>query len=376
VDRGWTPGRGARSRVALVCAASVALGGCLGEGGGDEPHVVKGDVATVYTSVPSHGVSLSDAEQVLAGERRALEHRHGRAGGFRIRLSELPATDDREHPWDPGLVAANANRAADDPTAIAYLGELDYGATAVSLPITNDAGLLQVSPLDGLTSLTQRPPGRPRAGPERYYPSGSRSFVRIGPTDLSEARAIVERLKDADATRIGIVFDREIYGRELAAQVAELARDEGLMPVALQEYRGQVDGIPDIVRQLADARPDAVVELSVAGRGTIPMFVSIDAALPGVPVYATSGMLALPELSVPPGPEHIEAFGPVLGPERAGFDAMRLVLDAIDAGRRDRRSVIAAGLRLGKTLPTRRIALYEPDEHGRFRRSQARFSPR
>jgi branched-chain amino acid transport system substrate-binding protein len=273
-------------------------------------------------------------------------------------------------------VAANANRAADDPTAIAYLGELDYGATAVSLPITNDAGLLQVSPLDGLTSLTQRPPGRPRAGPERYYPSGSRSFVRIGPTDLGEARAIVERLKEADAMRIGIVFDREIYGRELAAQVAELARDEGLKPVALQEYRGQVDDIPDIVRQLADARPDAVVELSVAGRGTIPMFVSIDAALPGVPVYATSGMLALPELSVPPGPAHIEAFAPVLGPERAGYDAMRLVLDAIDAGRRDRRSVIAAGLRFGKLLPTRRIALYEPDEHGRFRRSQARLSPR
>jgi hypothetical protein len=55
---------------------------------------------------------------------------------------------------------------------------------------------------------------------------------------------------------------------------------------------------------------------------------------------------------------------------------MRLVLDASDAGRRDRRSVIAAGLRLGKMLPTRLIALYEPDEHGRFRRMQARFSPR
>ncbi len=376
MDRGWTPGWGARARVALACAASVALGGCLGAGGGDEPHVIRGDVATVYTSVPRHGVSVSASEQVLAGERRALAERHARAGGFRISLRELPATDDRDHPWDPGLVASNANRAADDPTAIAYLGELDYGATAVSLPITNDAGLLQVSPLDGLTSLTQRPPGRPRAGPERYYPSGSRSFVRIGPTDLSEARAIVERLKDADATRIGIVFDREIYGRELAAQVAELARDEGLKPVALQEYRGEVDEIPDIVRHLADAGPDAVVELSVAGRGTIPMFVSIDATLPGVPVYATSGMLALPELSVPPRPEHIEAFGPVLGPERAGYAAMRLVLDAIDAGRRDRRSVIAAGLRLGKTLPARRIALYEPDEHGHFRRTRVRFSPR
>ena len=67
-----------------------------------------------------------------------------------------PRTDDRDHAWNPGLVAANANRAADDPTAIAYLGELDYGATAVSLPITNHAGLLQVSPGDGLTSLRDR----------------------------------------------------------------------------------------------------------------------------------------------------------------------------------------------------------------------------
>jgi branched-chain amino acid transport system substrate-binding protein len=55
-------------------------------------------------------------------------------------------------------VAANAKRAADDPTAMAYLGELDYGATAVSLPITNNAGVLQVSPGDGLTSLTERAP--------------------------------------------------------------------------------------------------------------------------------------------------------------------------------------------------------------------------
>ena len=73
----------------------------------------------------------------------------------------------------------------------------------MSLPITNDAGLLQVSPGDGLTSLTQQPPGRPRAGPERHYPSGRRSFVRIGPTDLLEAEALVERARAAGAERAG-----------------------------------------------------------------------------------------------------------------------------------------------------------------------------
>ena len=69
-------------------------------------------------------------------------------------------------------MSTNAHRAADDPSAIAYLGELDYGASAVSLPITNDAGLLQVSPGDGLTSLTQAAAGPAARGPRALLPVG------------------------------------------------------------------------------------------------------------------------------------------------------------------------------------------------------------
>ena len=359
--------RGART-PALLCACTLALAGCLGDSGGEETHRIEGDVATVYSSTPRHGVSAAVAREVLAGERRALAERRGRAGGLRVRLRQLPATDDRERAWDPALVAENAGRAADDPAAIAYIGELDYGATAVSLPITNDAGLLQVSPGDGLTSLTERAPGRPRAGPERYYPTERRSFVRVGPTDLREAEGLVARLRALGATRFALVFDREIYGRELAAQVVTLARRDGLRPVASEEYRGQVDELPDIARALAENRPDAVVQLGVAGRGTIPMLVAIDDQLPGVPLLAASGMLAIRGLALPPGPKRIEAVGPALPPERAGYDAMRLVLDAVDAGGRDRRRVIAAGLRLGRRTADEPLALYRPGADGRFER--------
>ena len=217
----------------------------------------------------------------MAGERRALAEAGGRAGGLRIRLRELPATDDEpDQPWDPALVSENADRAADDPTAIAYLGELDYGASAVSLPITNNAGLLQVSPGDGLTSLTQRPPGRPRAGPERYYPSDERSFVRLGPTDLQEADYLVERVRAAGAERIALVFDGDIYGRELAAQIFARARRDGLEP------RG-VRGVPRAARRdprhrapAGRARPDAVIHAAVAGPGTGRLLGEIDASCP------------------------------------------------------------------------------------------------
>jgi branched-chain amino acid transport system substrate-binding protein len=307
---------------------------------------------------------------VAAGERRALADAGGRAGGLRIRLRELPTTaDEPDHPWDPALVSTNAHRAADDPNAIAYLGELDYGATAVSLPITNNAGLLQVSPADGLTSLTQRPPGRPRAGPERYYPSDERSFVRVGPSDLAEAEWLVERVRADGGARLATVFDREIYGRELAGQIATLARRAGIEPVASEEFRGELDEIPEIARELAEARPDAVIYLGVAGPSTGRLLGEIDAAMPAVPIFASSGVLAAREdLALPAGAARIEAVGPMLSPERAGYDAMRLVLDAVGEGQRDRRRVIAAAVRLRERVTAPRLALYRPGADGRFER--------
>jgi ABC-type branched-subunit amino acid transport system substrate-binding protein len=356
-----TPTRGA---ALLACA--LALGGCLG-GDDDEPPRIKGDTATIYSSTPRHGVSARDARAVLAGERRALAERGGRAGGLRIRLRRLVSTEDAEHPWDPDLVSANAHRAADDPTAIAYLGELDYGATAVSLPITNEVDLLQVSPADGLTSLTQRPPGRPRAGPERYYPSEKRTFARVTSTDLLEAERLLARASSAGADRIGIVFDRDIYGRELAGQVVARARRQGLEPVASEQYDGRPDSIPDLARTLAEARPNAVVHAGVAGPGTARLLAAIDRQLPGVPVYATSGILVR-DMPIPAAPGHVEAVGPAASPRRAGYEAMRLALDAIDAGGRDRRLVIGAALRLARRLDTDRLVLY--------RLSAGKFSPR
>ena len=354
----------------LLCACLLALSGCLGDGGDDEPTRIQGDTATVYSSAPRHGASAAAASAVVAGERRALAEAGGRAGGLRIRLRELPATDgEPEDHWDPAQVSENAHRAADDPSAIAYLGELDYGASAVSLPITNDAGLLQVSPGDGLTSLTQRPPGRPRAGPERYYPTHERSFVRVGPTDLREAEHLLERVRAAGAKSIAVVFDRDIYGRELAAQIFARARRYGLEAVTAEEYRGELEEVLDIARRLAEANPDAVIYAGVAGRGTGRLLGEIEAHLPRAPLFATSGILAGPSsLALPAGRARTEAIGPAISLERAGYEAMRLVLDAVEQGQRDRRRVIAAARRLAPRVADSRLALFRPGADGRFER--------
>jgi branched-chain amino acid transport system substrate-binding protein len=309
---------------------------------------------------------------VAAGERRALADAGGRVGRFRVRLVQLDSTKGADRLWEPGLVSANAKRAADDPTTIAYLGELDYGGTAVSLPITNDAGILQVSPGDTLTSLTRAPPGRPRAGPERYYPTGRRTFLRLVPNDLLQAETLLARAREAGAQRMAIVYDDQIYGRELAGVLSARGRRDLPEPVAAEDFDGKVESVPDVVSKLAESDPDVVVYSGVAGRATGPLLAEIDRSMPGIPVYATGGLLARdPDVPIPAAPAFVEALGPMAPPaalpprgrrllrsmeredglsdDRAdaayGYEAMRVVLDAIAAGGPDRHKVVAAALK-------------------------------
>jgi branched-chain amino acid transport system substrate-binding protein len=360
-----------------ACALALGLAGCLG--GEERSSRVTGDTVVVYSSLPASGVSAPAARAVAAGERLALKDAGGRVGALRVRLVELDAARAGEGPWSPERVNANAERAADDPKAIAYLGELGYGASAVSVPVTNHARLLQVSPTDTLTSLTQTPIGRPRAGPDRYYPTGQRSFARLVPNDDLLAETLLELAGRTGAQRLAVLFDGDIYSRELASQLVAIGRRDGPHTVRTEEYRGRVEEIPDIVRGLAEARPEVVVYAGIANSGTGPLLAQIDQRLPGVPLYATAGVLDRdPGRLIPAAPALAWALGPmppagklsprgrrVLArvaarqPEAArsealyGYEAMRVILDAIRAAGPDRERVRRAGMR----MRTRRSAL-------------------
>jgi branched-chain amino acid transport system substrate-binding protein len=361
----------ARTTTIAALAAALALGGCLG--GEERSTRIEGGTVAVYASLPRQGVSAPAARAAAAGQRLALEEARGRAGGLEVKLVELDSTEPGERLWDPDRVSANAEEAADDPRAIAYLGELDYGGSAVSVPITNDAGLLQVSPADGLTSLTRTPLGRPRAGPERYYPADTRSFLRLVPADELQAETLLADVRATGARRMAVLFDGEIESRELGGVLTALGRRDGPEPVAIEEYRGRVEEIPDIVRDLGESRPDVVVYAGIAGPGTGRLLAQMDHTMPGTPVYATAGILARdPLVPIPAAPAAVHAYSSIRparelpaqgrrvlatlrrreGPAAArpeavyAYEAMRLVLDAIRTAGADRAKVTREALRI------------------------------
>jgi branched-chain amino acid transport system substrate-binding protein len=404
-----------KARLALLAAlaGALALSGCFGNDDKEASRrPIRGHVLTVYSSRPTEGPSAAIGRAVAAGERQALTDACDRAGRYRIRLVELSASKPGGGNWDPGQVNENAQRAADDHRAIAYLGELNLGASAISVPVTNERGLLQISPGDGLASLTAEPP-RSAAGPERYYPSGHRTFLRLVPDDEVQARLIVDRMVALGVERPALIVGTGVYARELAAEVVADAREHDIEPIATKDLRDDpntvLDAVNDLVNVPPASLPDAVVLALARDRYTPRMLAELTEQIPQAALITGSGVLVGEPLDVagavsapaleavapqpPAGRSRVleriaRTQGPALATPEAlwGYEAVRIVLAAIDKAQSqgrpaDRADVVRAALtpRVRKspigTYQVRRNGSVEGIQMALYRLDGDRFEP-
>jgi branched-chain amino acid transport system substrate-binding protein len=310
----------------LLAALAASLAACGGDDAKESTRV-RGDTLTVYASLPTDGLDARAGAAAERGMRAALAQADRRADGRTVRFVPMSSTRPEDLTWDPGTVKANADRAAEDPTTIAYLGELDGGASAVSLPVTNGEQILQVSPADALTSLTQTPPGRPRAGPERYYPEERRTFIRLVPADLGAARRMVADLEQHQTRRLAIVTGDGIADHELEGMVLGLigtGQPRTVTRIAAPSDDDDPQSVADLVEEIDEADPEAIIYIAADGARTRAAERALRARLPSVPLFS--------------GPEQSS----VRCARILGQRAMRLTLDAIDTAGPDRAAVVKA----------------------------------
>src|SRR5256885_11408070 len=131
------------------------------------------------------------------------------------------------------------------------MGGLALGGWGISARVTSARGTLQVSPGAGRRSLTQVQPGSSKTSPERYYPNGRRTFVRLVPNDLRQAEGLTDWIVDRGADRLAIVHDDRLFGREMAAQVAASASGRRLAGGGYQEARPHDKSYADLPPKLA-----------------------------------------------------------------------------------------------------------------------------
>ena len=350
--------------VALAAlAAAIVVDGCGSSSGQTLAATrIRGRTLTIYASAPLRGRSTVSGEAVINGARLALDQVHGRIGEYRVALKVLDDATVAQGGWDPGQTTINVRVAVLDPTTIGYVGDFNSGASAISIPPLNRAGIPQVSPTSAAVGLTSAALGAFPGEPQKYYPTGIRTFARVVPNDRIQAIAQVRVQQETGCDSTFVLNDGEVDGSD-AARSFEVAAEAAHLHLAgvatfvrhASSYKALADGIAHM-----SPAPDCVMIAAETESGAARLTTDLAAAMPTVKIFGTAGLaestyadpsqggipmsldprvlVTSPTLGLneyPPSARlfntaYTRRFGPPQPVAIFGYEAMSLMLDAIE----------------------------------------------
>ncbi len=344
-------------------------GGDTGGGGGEAKDV------TVYSSLPLQGASRPQTTAMVNGMKLALEQAGSKAGDINVKYESLDDSTAQAGTWTPEAATSNARKAAQDDTTAVYLGEFNSGASAVSIPILNEAGVPQISPANTYVGLTTDAPGSAPGEPDKFYPTGQRTYTRIVPSDGIQAAALVTVMKEEGCTKVELTNDKEVYGAGLAGNLELAAKEQGLEIIANDPIDKNAANYRSLASKAKAAGADCFIYSGVTANNAVQLYKDFSAALPDAKLYGPDGVCeagfadpkeggipaevaakfkcsvaTLPPDEYPPdGQEFFTQFKEKYGEDNPdpyaiyGYEAMRLALDAIErSGSGSKEDILAA----------------------------------
>ncbi|MGH2803796.1 MAG: branched-chain amino acid ABC transporter substrate-binding protein [Thermoleophilaceae bacterium] len=278
----------------LLAAFAVGMTACgddddEGGGGGDGGEAAGGSV-TIYSSLPLQGASRPQTTAMVNGIRLALQQRNGKAGDLTVEYTSLDDSTAQAGTWTPEATSANAREVAQDDSAVAYIGEFNSGASAISIPILNEVPIAQVSPANTAVGLTSDEPGADQGEPEKYYPTGERHYLRIVPKDTIQGAALATLMLEEGCGNAYILNDKEVYGAGLARNIEIAAEEVGL---EILENEGIDPKAPNFRSQAAAMRSagaECFVYSGITANGAVQLYKDVAAALPDAKLYGPDGV--------------------------------------------------------------------------------------
>jgi branched-chain amino acid transport system substrate-binding protein len=350
----------------LVAALAMGVGACGDDddsssgGGGDSGGEAK--TVTVYSSLPLQGASRPQTTAMVNGIKLALEQAGNKAGDFTVQYESLDDSTAQAGSWTPEATTANARKAAQDDSTAIYIGEFNSGASAVSIPILNEGGVPQISPANTAVGLTSDEPGANPGEPDKYYPTGQRTYTRIVPKDTIQGAALATVMKEDGCTKVQLTNDKEVYGAGLASNIESAAEAQGLEIIANDAIDKNAPNYRSLAQKAKGAGADCFIYSGITANNAVQLYKDFSAALPDAKLYGPDGVAESgfadpkeggipadvaakvkvtvatlsPDEYPPEGQEFFTQFAEKYGEENPdpyaiyGYEAMRLALDAIE----------------------------------------------
>jgi branched-chain amino acid transport system substrate-binding protein len=281
-----------------VAGCAIAIGACgssnnnkTTSGGGGGTSSSGGNTVDIYSSLPLQGASSAQTGPLVNGIKLALSQAGGKAGKFTVNYQSLDDSTAQAGEWDPTTTAANARKAATDSKTVYYIGEFNSGASEISIPILNGAGIPQVSPANTYVGLTKSVPGASAPGePQKYYPSGTRTYLRIVPVDTIQAAADLLALKQAGCTKIAVANDKEAYGAGLATVMVKEASGYGVSIVSNTGIDPKQPNFRSYAATIKSQGANCFEFAGIVANGGVQITKDVNAALPSATILGPDGM--------------------------------------------------------------------------------------
>jgi branched-chain amino acid transport system substrate-binding protein len=278
----------------MAVAAAVVVAGSVGMVASSSAKVARTAATTVdfYSSLPTVGSSSAQTIPAQNGIKLALKLAGNKAGSYSIKYTPLNDATASAGQWTPAQTTADARKAESDPAAVYYMGEFNSGASEVSMPILNKAGIAQDSPANTYVGLTASLKGVTAKGePQTYFPTGKRTYTRIVPLDTIQGAADLDALKGAGCKKLAIFDDTQAYGAGLAAVLKATASKYGIQVVSVQANATVQSDYSSVAQQFASAGANCVeVSATTASVGGTALVTAIHTALPHATVLGPDGM--------------------------------------------------------------------------------------
>ena len=191
---------------------------------------------------------------------------------YKIELEVLDNGDENGL-WRDYLEKEIVEKAVSDKRVFAYLGPIDSGAAKISIPITNKAGLAQISSINTWPGLTQ--PGFAVGEPGIFYPTGMRNYFRVCPTDSLQGVYGAIWAKEMGFQNILIFDDGESYGRGLANIFKQKATNLNLNILDHGSFNREDDNLINEIELVRSLKPDLVYLSGTTSLGLISLINNI-----------------------------------------------------------------------------------------------------
>jgi len=362
--------------IALSLALAVGVAACGSSNKSSSSGGGGGGTVDFYSSLPLQGASKDQTAAMVNGMKLAVSQAGNKAGNMTVKYTSLDDSTAQAGNWDPGHTAQNARKVAQDSKAVYYIGEFNSGASAISIPILNQGGIPQVSPANTYPGLTTNEPGTEKGEPDKYYPTGKRTYLRIVPRDKIQSAALIAQMKQDKCQKVAVANDKDTYGAGLARIFVQQSKTQGLTVTGNDGIDKTASNYRAYASKVKGAGADCFLFSGVTANGAVQLFKDVGAAVPNAKLYGPDGVCesgftnpkkkgiptalgkrftcsvaTLDLKSIPGGPQFVSAYAKAYGDKNPdpyaiyGYEAMKLGLDTVkglgDKGG-DKAAVLAA----------------------------------